>query len=202
MKARAWSSLGMCVAMIVGVVSATQAQTTTDVYKASVHLKGWVRNDTPPPFAKVVIGTTQSLINLALGNDPKTVVPPNVILAILVPVDGNGSLAVFDVSTNNVLAVIGTFVGPAVRTSPTRKVSTYLLPIENVGNASFGLTGGDLMVDAILVQPQGAAAVKANGAVTGWLDLTVTDDTGTHTGPIPITVGKITASHLATVVLP
>src|SRR5437867_3784666 len=191
MKARAWSSLGVCAAMLVGVVYATHAQPTTDVYKASVHLKGWVRNDTPPPFANVVIGTTQSLINLALGNDPKTVVPPNVILAILVPVDGSGRLAVFDVTTKNVLAVIGTFVGPAVRTGQTKKLGTFLLPVENVGNASFGLTAGDLMVNAILVQPQGAVAVNVKGAVTGWLDLTITDDTGTHTGALPITAGKI-----------
>jgi hypothetical protein len=190
--------LGMLI-LIAGVPTATQAGAPPDVYGVKLQFTGVAQGDgPPPPFIVKVKGHTNGLINLALGRDENAPVPANEVLAWVGLCGGDSSLIVYDTNTGSNLATIAIMLDHWDVNDPERGQFVSVFEVQSVGGVDNAIHDGFLVVTGTFeigsnfCSPGGPLKVKAS--VVGAMDITITDEFGTHSGDVLITGGKLRTS--------
>ncbi|NQU10791.1 hypothetical protein HQ590_08375 [bacterium] len=146
--------------------------------------------------------TNTQIINLARNRDPDAAVPANEILVLLLECEtGDAQIAVWDLNANDVLVpVTHTFdldehIVVQTKNGVTKKaLFGTVAAIDNSSSPLFALLGGSLMLTGSAKGGGGdGCPASAKIAVSGYLEVRITDDVGTKDIEALITKGKAKA---------
>lgn len=189
---RFWS-----IALAVAILApAARAVSPSTVFGVQMTLQA--RSETEDSHSNTVLVSTSIknniLVNLAMGRDRNATVPANQVLAAVISCgEGLTKLIVFDTNTSSNLATIASAdSAPDAIGAKNKGEFVGLWTVQNVGNGANGITGGFLAGAGKATLDVTECITKASATLIGVVDVTITDDVGTHsfTGLIP--KGKVT----------
>jgi hypothetical protein len=163
-----------------------------DVYSVKLGFSGATQGHiNSAPVIQTVSGNGNNLINLARGRSANAPVPANEVLAGLLNCSSALSLVVYDTSAHTVLVTIATPADSSTVGNPKQGLGVMTADVATSGTSSNGLTGGYLVFTGKVSLDSNGCPTKGSVAVTGVLDITVTDDTGTRAMEVLVMKGKL-----------
>jgi len=176
------------------IISSTFVLTATgaDVYSVKFGFNGVTQDEiNGSPVVLKVKATQQGIINIARGRSGDAAVPANEVLAALMDCSAALSLVVYDTSSHTVLATIATPMESSTVGNLKQGLGVVAAQVATNGNSSNGMTGGYLVFTGKVSLDSNGCPVKGSTAVTGVMEVTVTDDVGTHSSDVLVMKGKL-----------
>jgi hypothetical protein len=176
------------------IISSTSAFAISpvDVYGVKLSFSGANQDEKDGvPAINSLKGTANNLINLARGRDVNASVPANEVLAGLMNCSAALSLVVYDTSANTVLATVATPMESGTVGNPKQGLGVVAAQVASSGNSSNGLNGGFLVFTGKVSLDVNGCPTKGSTSVTGLLNITITDDMGTHSVQALVMKGKL-----------
>jgi hypothetical protein len=194
----------------VGILAATAlplAAQADEVFEADLSLSAVVQGDDQgtPVIEKVKV-TTEGLLNVARGRSPDAIVPANELLAVVVDcATKDASLVVFDTNGPSVLVTVADVdeveeLDVAFDAKGGSIVAD--LELEDVGDADNSVDGGHLLAAGRFKIGAGECPISVQAALSGVVDVTITDDVGTESFTLLALKGKLKTGKESIATLP
>jgi len=166
-----------------------------DVYGANMTLQVNFQDEinSTPAIGRASVGNKQ-LINLARGRALTNAVPPNEVLAMVLPCDDSHPprIVVLDKTSTNVLATVATLVDGEEAAAPRRAVIVGMLEVANTN----GLAGGWLTLSAAVTLNTNGCPTRVGGKLAGVMGVIIDDDSGgAETNTVLVTGGNLSTNR-------